>query len=119
MCCPRAGPPASTPLSRWRGSSVDPTDYFLLGFGALRGHRLRSFLSMLGIAIGITAVVLLTSIGEGTRRYLIAEFTQFGTNVLAINPGKTETAGLPGILGTFCSNASGSESVDQPNERLL
>ena len=78
---------------------MDPADYFLLGFGALRGHRLRSFLSMLGIAIGITAVILLTSIGEGTRRYLIAEFTQFGTNVLAINPGRTETAGLPGVLG--------------------
>ncbi len=54
---------------------------------------------MLGIAIGITAVVLLTSIGEGTRRYLISEFTQFGTNVLQVNPGKTETMGIPGILG--------------------
>jgi len=54
---------------------------------------------MLGIAIGITAVVLLTSIGEGTRRYLISEFTQFGTNVLQVNPGKTETMGIPGVLG--------------------
>jgi putative ABC transport system permease protein len=54
---------------------------------------------MLGIAIGVTAVVLLTSIGEGTRRYLISEFTQFGTNVLQINPGRTETMGIPGILG--------------------
>ena len=76
-----------------------PDDYLLVGLGALRSHRLRSFLSMLGIAIGITAVVLLTSIGEGTRRYLISEFTQFGTNVLQINPGKTETMGIPGILG--------------------
>ena len=76
-----------------------PDDYLLLGLGALRSHRLRSFLSMLGIAIGIAAVVLLTSIGEGTRRYLISEFTQFGTNVLQVNPGKTETMGIPGILG--------------------
>jgi putative ABC transport system permease protein len=44
-------------------------------------------------------VILLTSIGEGTRRYLLAEFTQFGTNILAINPGKTETGGIPGIFG--------------------
>ncbi|MBW1685140.1 MAG: ABC transporter permease [Deltaproteobacteria bacterium] len=71
----------------------------LLGFGAVRSHRLRSFLSTLGIAIGITAVILLTSIGEGTRRYLIAQFTQFGTNILQINPGKTETMGLPGVFG--------------------
>ena len=76
-----------------------PDDYLLLGLGALRSHRLRSFLSMLGIAIGIAAVILLTSIGEGTRRYLISEFTQFGTNMLQINPGKTETMGIPGMLG--------------------
>ena len=76
-----------------------PDDYLLIGLGSLRSHRLRSFLSMLGIAIGITAVILLTSIGEGTRRYLISEFTQFGTNVLQINPGKTETMGIPGMLG--------------------
>ena len=78
---------------------MDLADYFRIGLGALSGHRLRSFLSMLGIAIGIAAVILLTSIGEGTRRYLITEFTQFGTNVLAINPGKTETSGLPGVFG--------------------
>ena len=76
-----------------------PDDYLFLGLGSLRSHRLRSFLSMLGIAIGIAAVMLLTSIGEGTRRYMVAEFTQFGTNVLAINPGKTETFGIPGVLG--------------------
>ncbi len=78
---------------------MQPADYVLLGLGAVRSHRLRSFLSTLGIAIGITAVIPLTSIGEGTRRYLIAEFTQFGTNILQINPGKTETMGLPGVLG--------------------
>jgi len=78
---------------------VAPEEYFRLGLGALRSHRLRSFLSMLGIAIGITAVVLLTSIGEGTRRHLVSEFTQFGTNVLQVNPGKTETLGIPGVLG--------------------
>ncbi len=78
---------------------MQPADYVLLGFGAVRSHRLRSFLSTLGIAIGITAVILLTSIGEGTRRYLIAQFTQFGTNILQINPGKTETMGLPGVFG--------------------
>ncbi len=42
-----------------------------LALGALRAHRLRSFLSMLGIAIGVAAVILLTSIGEGTRVYVL------------------------------------------------
>ena len=78
---------------------MDPRDYLTLGFGALRGHRLRSFLSMLGIAIGISAVILLTSIGEGTRRYMLDQVSQVGTNILSINPGKTETRGMPGMLG--------------------
>jgi putative ABC transport system permease protein len=78
---------------------VDLAGYIGFSIGTLRGHRLRSFLSTLGIAIGIAAVILLTSIGEGTRRYLLAEFTQFGTNILAINPGKVETAGIPGVFG--------------------
>jgi len=74
-------------------------DLIGLAFGALQGYRLRSALSMLGIAIGIAAVILLTSIGEGTRRYVLDQFTQFGTNILAVNPGKTETMGIPGVLG--------------------
>ncbi|MGI9591929.1 MAG: ABC transporter permease [Myxococcota bacterium] len=78
---------------------MDAAGFFELGFGAVRSHRLRSFLAILGIAIGISAVIILTSIGEGTRRYLLKEFTQFGTNVLAINPGKVETAGIPGVFG--------------------
>ena len=74
-------------------------DFLMLAAGALRGHRLRTALSMLGIAIGICAVILLTAIGEGTRRYVLDQFTQFGTNIIAINPGKQETVGIPGILG--------------------
>lgn len=70
-----------------------------LAFGAVRTHRLRSLLSMLGIAIGIASVVLLTSIGEGTRQYILRQFQQFGTNILAVHPGKSETSGLPGVLG--------------------
>jgi putative ABC transport system permease protein len=70
-----------------------------LAVGAVLAHRLRSFLSMLGIAIGIAAVILLTSIGEGTRRYMLAQFTQFGTNLLAVSPGKSKTVGIPGVLG--------------------
>ncbi len=54
---------------------------------------------MLGIAIGVAAVILLTSIGEGTRVYMVSQFTQFGTNILAVNPGKAKTLGIPGILG--------------------
>jgi putative ABC transport system permease protein len=78
-------------------------DLMRLAWGAVIGHRLRSMLTALGIAIGIAAVILLTSLGEGIRVYVISEFSQFGTNIVAINPGKSETSGgNPGaIAGTI------------------
>ena len=75
------------------------TDLLALALSSVRAHKLRSFLSTLGIAIGVGSVVLLTSIGEGTRQFMVDQFTQFGTNLVAIHPGKTETVGIPGILG--------------------
>lgn len=73
----------------------------MFGFviGAVTGHRLRSGLSALGVAIGVATVILLTSLGEGTREYIVAQFTQFGTSLIAINPGKVQTFGIPGVLG--------------------
>ena len=74
-------------------------ELFRLAMGALLGHGLRSGLSVLGIAIGIASVILLTSIGEGTRLYVLDQFTQFGTNLIGVNPGKSRTLGVPGVLG--------------------
>lgn len=74
-------------------------DAVVFALGGLREHPLRSVLSALGVAIGVAAVVLLTSIGEGTRRFIVSEFAQFGTNLLQVTPGKTETIGMPGVLG--------------------
>lgn len=62
---------------------------------AITSHRLRSFLTLLGIAVGIAAVILLTSIGEGVHQFVLAEFTQFGTNVISVSPGKVKTGGQP------------------------
>lgn len=69
------------------------TDFFMLAIRAIRAQRLRSFLTLLGIAVGIAAVILLTSIGEGIHRYVLSEFTQFGSNVIGIHPGRTKTGG--------------------------
>ncbi|MCX7175807.1 MAG: ABC transporter permease [Proteobacteria bacterium] len=68
-------------------------DSLLLALRAITAHRLRSFLTLLGIAVGIAAVILLTSIGEGIHRFVLAEFTKFGTNVIAVAPGKVKTSG--------------------------
>ena len=66
---------------------------------SLYDQKLRAALSAFGIAIGIASVILVASLGSGARRFLVGEFTQFGTNVLGVNPGKTETLGIPGVLG--------------------
>ena len=70
-------------------------DTLTLAIRAISAQRLRSFLTLLGIAVGIAAVILLTSIGEGIHRYVLAEFTQFGTNVVGVHPGRTKTGGAP------------------------
>jgi putative ABC transport system permease protein len=75
----------------------------LIAIRAIAAQRLRSFLTLLGIAVGIAAVILLTSIGEGIHRYVLAEFTQFGTNVVGVHPGKTKTGG--GALSGLPSSA--------------
>jgi putative ABC transport system permease protein len=80
-------------------AKIATADMIRLSSGAMRGHPLRSVLSMLGIAIGVAAVIMLTSLGEGARRYMVMQFSQFGTNLLAVNPGKTETQGIPGAFG--------------------
>ncbi|MEK6202322.1 MAG: ABC transporter permease [Desulfobulbaceae bacterium] len=73
-------------------------DFFRYTINGLYAQRLRSFLTATGIAVGIGAVVLLTSLGEGLHRFVLAEFSQFGTNLIAINPGKVTTHGVSGAL---------------------
>jgi len=73
-------------------------DFIQLTTNAVRSQRMRSFLTALGIAVGIGSVVLLTSLGEGLHRFMLAEFTQFGTNLIGINPGRVTTHGVSGAL---------------------
>ncbi|MCC6657743.1 MAG: ABC transporter permease [Rhodocyclaceae bacterium] len=68
-------------------------DFIAFTLASLRAHRLRTLLTALGIAVGIASVILLTSIGEGLHRFVIAEFTQFGTNIIGVAPGRIQTHG--------------------------
>ena len=76
------------------------TDLLRFALGALRGHRLRTSLSILGVGVGVASVILLTSLGEGARRYITGEFATLGSNLLIIIPGKTETSGLAPLVST-------------------
>lgn len=79
---------------------MNARDLMRLAWQAVWHHRQRSVLTMLGILIGIASVILLTSIGEGARVYIMSQFTQFGTTLVGIASGRIETSGLPGALGT-------------------
>ncbi|GAB2897238.1 ABC transporter permease [Uliginosibacterium flavum] len=76
------------------------SDFLQLATRAITAHRLRSALTLLGIAVGIAAVILLTSIGEGVHQFVLNQFTQFGTNVMQVTPGKVSTGGGPQGLPT-------------------
>ena len=78
---------------------MSPADVLRLALGSVTAHRLRSALTVLGIVIGIASVVLLTSLGEGTRQAILSEFSQFGTNTLVVTSGKIKTHGIGGAAG--------------------
>lgn len=73
---------------------------------ALDGARTRSLLTVFATSIGVAAVVILTSLGEGARRYVRNEFETLGTNLIIILPGRAET------IGTGASLASGRTARD-------
>jgi putative ABC transport system permease protein len=66
---------------------------FRVALEAILSNKMRSGLTMLGVIIGVLAVILLVSIGEGARVYITKELTGLGTNLLIITPGKTTTSG--------------------------
>jgi putative ABC transport system permease protein len=69
---------------------------------AVRSHRLRSVLTMLGILIGITAVILTVGLGQGAKADVQAQINELGTNLLVISPGSTtdSSTGSRGGLGS-------------------
>jgi len=74
-------------------------DLLRFAWEALKGHRLRTVLTLLGMGIGVGAVILLTALGEGARGYVTNEFMALGSNLLIVLPGKTETTGNAPIFG--------------------
>ena len=69
-------------------------DVVRFSVGSLRGFPSRTLLMLIAMAIGVCAVIVLTSLGEGARRYVTGEFASLGTNLLIVFPGRSETAGI-------------------------
>ena len=74
-------------------------DVMRFSSGSLLGSSARTLLMILAMSIGVAAVVVLTGLGEGARRYVVNQFSSLGTNLVIVLPGRTETAGIgPGML---------------------
>jgi putative ABC transport system permease protein len=71
-------------------------ELFISALQSLRSNVLRTALTMLGIVIGISAVILIVSIGQGAVQFITNELTAFGTNFFQINPGSSQFASLAG-----------------------
>jgi putative ABC transport system permease protein len=85
-------------------------DLLAFAVGAARGNRVRTALLMLAMAIGVAAVVTLTALGDGARRYVVREFSAIGSNLVIVLPGRTETGGIN--PGSFISTTPRDLTVD-------
>jgi putative ABC transport system permease protein len=75
-------------------------DILQFGIRSIAGTPQRTLLMLLAMAIGVGSVMVLTALGEGARNYVTNEFSQLGTNLLIVLPGRTETTGgAPPIMG--------------------
>ncbi len=70
---------------------------FRTGLEAVVAHRLRSALTVLGIMIGITAVILTVGLGEGAQQQVSSQISALGSNLLTVTPGSTTSSS--GIRG--------------------
>ena len=71
-----------------------PSDILHFARAAATGYPLRTALSVLAMAIGVAAVVVLTALGDGARRYVVGQFASIGTNLVIVLPGRTGTGGF-------------------------
>ena len=76
------------------------SDQFRFNLQLFVRHRVRTILLLLAVGAGVASVILLTSLGEGARRYIDSEFSSLGNSLLVILPWKKETTGgTPPIYG--------------------
>lgn len=80
---------------------MKPQDTLHFSYQALRAYPGRTALILLAMCIGVAAIILLTSLGEGARLYVIGQFQGLGSNLLIVLPGRSETTGgAPPLIGT-------------------
>jgi putative ABC transport system permease protein len=80
---------------------VNPLQTLRVAIRALLRNKLRSFLTTLGIIIGVSAVIAMVAIGEGAKAQVEASFASMGSNLLVVLPGSTTAGGQRGGFGSM------------------
>ena len=70
------------------------TNLFKIAFKALSNNKLRGFLTMLGIIIGVGSVITMLAIGQGSKRSIQAQISEMGSNMIMIHPGGDRRGGV-------------------------
>ena len=94
-------------------------ELFGLAGESLWGHKLRTGLTLLATAIGVTAVVMLTALGDAAKRYISDQFSSVGTNLVIVLPGKTETSGIFGSFGGTIRPITLEDAMALPHRATL
>src|SRR5579884_3044555 len=75
------------PLPEGTSGSIGVGQSVGSAFAAIRSNKLRSFLTMLGIIIGVAAVIVMIALGQGASQSVQARLAGLGTNMLSVSPG--------------------------------
>lgn len=89
------------------------SEYIRISFNSLRRRKLRSWLTIIGIVIGISAIVSLTLIAQGTENAVNEAFEQFGTDVILVQGGATFSRPTPGEYGLLDKDINFFESFGE------
>ncbi len=86
---------------------MNPLDILITAVTSLTANKLRASLTLLGIVVGVTAVIVLVSMGRGVQTSITSQFEGLGANLLTVTPGSTEGGGF----GAFFGGGGGDEST--------
>lgn len=92
--------------------------FFKIVIFGLLGNKLRSFLTMLGIIIGVASVIIIMSLGAGAQSLILSEIKSLGSNVVGILPGKSEEEGPPAaVMGIVITTLTYDDAMALKNKR--
>jgi putative ABC transport system permease protein len=101
------------------------SDYFRIAFRGIKRRKLRSWLTMLGIFIGIAAIVSLIGLGEGLRNAVMSQFNMLGSDIITVRAGGLHFYGPPGtgvvnpLESDYTSKLENVQGVDWAIDRLI